>query len=474
MRLERDCIGELPVPDDALYGIHSLRAVRNFPITEERVNPVMIESYLQIKKAAAMANVEAKTLDKQKGAFIVAAVNQLLFSKDYRSIIVPAIQGGAGTSTNMNVNEVVAHLASRLSGRDGHQPLMIHPNDDVNQSQSTNDTYPTAGKMAMLKLISPLETALTELIDALDAKAAAYRDAIKVGRTQLQDAVPTTFGRSFRAYRSLFSRDLSRIKDVKRTLAEVNLGGTAIGTGINTTSTYQRRVVPILNQLSHLSLTTAGDLVDATQNSDAYVAFSGVLRALAVDLSKFSNDLRLLSSGPQAGLNELQLPKVQAGSSIMPGKVNPVIPEVVNQVAFEVIGHDTTVTLAAEAGQLELNAFEPIMFKSILTSETHLTKAIKTLVVNCINEMTANVDGCRDEVERSTISATVLSPYLGYEKTTSLIKEAAAKHLSVRRLVKSRHLLADELIDQLFSPASLTHQEPVDKILGDLTATAHH
>lgn len=214
--------------------------------------------------------------------------------------------------------------------------------------------------------------------------------------------------------------------------------------------------------------------MDATQNSDAYVAFSGVLRALAVDLSKFSNDLRLLSSGPQAGLNELQLPKVQAGSSIMPGKVNPVIPEVVNQVAFEVIGHDTTVTLAAEAGQLELNAFEPIMFKSILTSETHLTKAIKTLVVNCINEMTANVDGCRDEVERSTISATVLSPYLGYEKTTSLIKEAAAKHLSVRRLVKSRHLLADELIDQLFSPESLTHQAPADKMLGDLTATAHH
>ncbi|MGF2385855.1 aspartate ammonia-lyase [Lentilactobacillus otakiensis] len=457
MRIERDCIGEMFVPDNVLYGIHSLRAKHNFPITDEKVDHAIIQSYLQIKKAAALANEQAGTLDKEKSTLIMSACNQLLFSNDYTAFIVPAIQGGAGTSTNMNVNEVVAQLAMRLSAQGGKEPITIKPNDDVNQSQSTNDTYPTAGKMAMLKRLSPLMTSISSLVAALTDKADKYATAIKVGRTQLQDAVPTTFGRTFTAYASMFKRDLSRLKHAQKVLSEVNLGGTAIGTGINATAEYEESVVPILNKYSHLSLHQAGDLVDATQNSDAYTTISGAMKSLAADLSKFSNDLRLLSSGPQAGLNELALPKKAAGSSIMPGKVNPVIPEVVNQVAFEAIGNDVTVTMAAESGQLELNAFEPIMFKSILTSEQHLTKAIDTLVENCVSGIQVNEAYCRDEVEHSSIAATVLSPLLGYEKTTALIKEALATKQSVKEIVKQKQLLPDSLVDSLFTPEVLTN-----------------
>ena len=457
MRIEKDCIGEMFVPDNVLYGIHSLRAKHNFPITNEKVDPAIIQSYLQIKKAAAIANEKAGTLDKEKSDLIVSACNQLLFSKDYDAFITPAIQGGAGTSTNMNVNEVVSQLAMRISIKNGREKVEIHPNDDVNQSQSTNDTYPTAGKMAMLKLLPTLTAAVSDLVDALSDKADRYATAIKVGRTQLQDAVPTTFGKSFSAYASMFKRDLQRLKGTQKLLSKVSLGGTAIGTGINATAAYQETVVPVLNKVSHLSLVSASDLVDATQSSDAFTTFSGAMKALAVDLSKFSNDLRLLSSGPQAGLNEIQLPKKAAGSSIMPGKVNPIIPEVVNQVAFEVIGNDVTVTMAAESGQLELNAFEPIMFKSILTSEQHLTRAIDTLVENCVSGIKVNVDDCRSEVEHSSISATVLSPLLGYEKTTSLIKEAVSTKKSVKEIVKAKHLLPDALVDNLFSPEVLTN-----------------
>lgn len=467
MRIERDCIGEMFVPDNVLYGIHSLRAKHNFPITDEKVDHAVIQSYLQIKKAAAEANAQAGTLDKHKSTLIMSACNQLLFSNDYSAFIVPAIQGGAGTSTNMNVNEVVAQLAIRLSAQDGDKSIDIKPNDDVNQSQSTNDTYPTAGKMAMIKCLSPLLTSISNLIDSLTDKAAEYQSAIKVGRTQLQDAVPTTFGKTFTAYASMFKRDLLRLKHAQKVLSQVNLGGTAIGTGINATDAYQDAIVPILNKYSHLSLHQASDLVDGTQNSDAFTTTSGAMKSLAADLSKFSNDLRLLSSGPQAGLNELELPKKAAGSSIMPGKVNPVIPEVVNQVAFETIGNDVTVTMAAEAGQLELNAFEPIMFKSILTSERHLARAIDTLVENCVSGIKVNVAYCREEVEHSSIAATVLSPLLGYEKTTALIKEALATKQSVKEIVKQKQLLPDALVDNLFSPEVLTN---VSKVKDERTA----
>lgn len=319
----------------------------------------------------------------------------------------------------MNVNEVVANLAHRLM-----PAVAVHPNDDVNQSQSTNDTFPTAGKMALCMQLPGLLTALSRLVQTLLVKSQRYQDAIKVGRTQLEDAVPTKYGRTFHAYYQLFKRDLTRVRQAGEHLRIVNLGGTAIGTGINATHTYQQQILVKLNQNTDLDLVAAPDLIDATQNCDLFVEFSAAMKTLAVDLSKFSNDLRLLASGPQAGFGELNLPAQQAGSSIMPGKINPVIPEVVNQVAFEVIGHDTTVTMAAEAGQLELNAFEPIMLRALLASEQHLQQALTTLVDHCVRQLTVNRQRCADQVAHSAITATVLAPYLGYETTTALIKEA--------------------------------------------------
>lgn len=454
MRIEHDCVGTMAIDDDALYGIHSKRAEENFPISNEKLHPLIIESLVQIKKAAAEVNLNAGTLAADKSQAIVNACNQLLLGRYSEAFIAPAIQGSAGTSANMNVNEVVAHLAERMT-----PGLKVHPNDDVNQSQSTNDTFPTAGKMAMLKKLPALLTAIESLKMALLDKADRYADTVKVGRTQLQDAVPTTYGNTFKAYWSMFSRDTKRLTAAKDALTEVNLGGTAIGTGLNTTDLYQATIVPTVNQISQLSLAQATNLIDATQNCDAYVTFSSAMKALAVDLSKFCNDLRLLASGPQAGLAELKLPAKQAGSSIMPAKVNPVIPEVVNQVAFQVIGNDTTVTLAAEAGQLELNAFEPIMFRDILASETYLANAIQTLVANCVSGITVNEDRCQENVEHSAVVATALSPYLGYEKTTLLVKRAVKENRSIRELLKTEHLLAPKLVDHLLSPANLTNQK---------------
>lgn len=452
MRIEEDCIGKLSVEDGALYGIHALRATRNFPITTERLNPLLIQNMVQIKKAAAETNRAAGTLSVAKERAIVAACNQLLLGQHADSFIVPAIQGGAGTSANMNVNEVVANLAHRLV-----PSVAVHPNDDVNQSQSTNDVFPTAGKMALRQQLPGLLAALAHMIQTLLVKSKRYQDAIKVGRTQLEDAVPTTYGRTFHAYYQLFKRDLSRLQTAGDHLRSVNLGGTAIGTGVNATSYYQAHVLTNLNRNTHLALQAAPDLIDATQNCDLFVEFSAAMKTLATDLSKFSNDLRLLASGPQAGLGELNLPAKQAGSSIMPGKVNPVIPEVVNQVAFEVIGNDLTVTLAAEAGQLELNAFEPVMLRALLESEHYLQQAVTTLVKNCLHDVTVNRQRCADAVAHSAISATVLAPYLGYETTTALIKDAMASQRSVPELLRKRKLMAPQLIEQLFSPEGLTH-----------------
>lgn len=452
MRIEQDCIGKLAIDDDALYGIHSKRAENNFPISSEKIHPLIIESFLQIKKAAAQVNQQAGTLKAPKANAIIAACNQLLLGRHQDAFIVPAIQGSAGTSANMNVNEVVAHLAEALT-----PGVHVHPNDDVNQSQSTNDTFPTAGQMAMLKKLPSLLKAIDGLLDELERLAKQNKDVLKIGRTQLEDAVPTTYGRTFTAYRSLFKRDLARLSAVRDDLAVVNLGGTAIGTGLNATRYYQAHIVGQVNQLTQLNLVQAPDLIDATQNCDTAVVFSGALKALAVDLSKFCNDLRLLGSGPQAGLAELRLPAVQAGSSIMPAKVNPVIPEVVNQVAFEVIGNDTTVTLAAQGGQLELNAFEPIMFRDILASETYLEKGIQTLVTNCLHGLQVNQTQTQRYVEHSAIIATALSPILGYTKTTAVIKQALSEDRSVRDIILDSHLLSVEQLDQLLSPESLLH-----------------
>lgn len=453
MRMEKDCVGKMKVPDKALYGIHALRAVGNFPITKELVHPKIIESYIEIKKAAAITNNGANTLDVIKCNAIIKACDQLLKSGDQSGFITPSIQGGAGTSTNMNTNEVIANLAMKLDSN-----VFIHPNDDVNQSQSTNDTYPTAGKMAMLKLIPNLLGELERLVATFTKLGQKFAKTIKLGRTQLQDAVPTTYGKSFHAYASLFKRDLKRIKHASAELETISMGGTAIGTGMNASKYYQQHIVENINKYSTMSLKSDEDLIDAVQNTDHFVTFSAALKTLAVDLSKVSNDLRLLASGPQSGFNELRLPKRQAGSSIMPNKINPVIPEVVNQVAFEVIGFDATVTAASEAGQLELNAFEPIMFKSILTAEEHLTSAMQTLVDNCLKDIDVNDDKCSEDVKKSAVTATILSPILGYVKTTKIIKESLKENIPVKKILIKKNIMPKDKINVLFSPSHLVNE----------------
>ncbi|KRM68187.1 aspartate ammonia-lyase [Apilactobacillus ozensis DSM 23829 = JCM 17196] len=459
MRIDQDCLGKMEVKDDALYGIHSLRAVHNFPITSEKVHPAILESMLEIKLAAAKANLKADTLSKSKADAIINACKKLIDNHDYRAFIVPAIQGGAGTSTNMSANEVVAQLAYQMTD------IKIHPNDDVNQSQSTNDTFPTAGKMGMLKLAPKLLQSIDNLINQFTELSIQHQKTIKIARTQLQDAIPTTYGRSFKAYASLFKRDYKRIRNAAKNLTIINLGGTAIGNGLNASEYYQNNIVPILSEVSGLNLQQADDLIDATQNCDSFAEFSGALKTLAMNLSKVANDLRLLSSGPQTGLNEISLPKKAAGSSIMPGKINPVIPEVVNQVAFEVIGKNLTVSLAAEGGQLELNAFEPIMFRDILTSEEHLTKAIETLINNCLKGIQVNAQYNRKNVEKSAITATVLTPKIGYEKATSIVKEALNKNISVKKLVLDKQLLDSATVENLFSPEVLTNCDNQDSAI---------
>lgn len=459
MRIEEDCIGKLEIQDNVLYGINTVRAIENFPISTEKIHPLIVKGLIQIKKAAAQTNVAAGTLSKEKGHAIITACNELLLGDHADQFIVPAIQGGAGTSANMNVNEVIANLAMH------HNPeIKIHPNDDVNQSQSTNDTFPTAGKMAMIHLLPKLLRQVNEMATTLSAKATAFAEVVKVGRTQMQDAVPTTLGNSFHAFHTVINRDIDRITYAAQALHTINLGGTAIGTGLNATDFYREHVVDYLNELTNDHLVQAEDLIDATQNCDSFVEFSNSLKSLAVDLIKIANDLRLLSSGPQAGLNEMILPAKQAGSSIMPGKINPVIPEVVNQAAFEVIGHDATVTMAAQAGQLELNAFEPIMFRDILQSEHFLTNAIQTLNQNCLADIVACADNCQQMVENSAITATVLAPILGYVTTTKIVKEAMKTGQSVKQLLIDQQLLPTEQVEQLFSN---------DRLLNRTTPTAH-
>ncbi|WP_390405360.1 aspartate ammonia-lyase [Lacticaseibacillus jixiensis] len=455
MHYEEDCIGRLAVDDNVLYGIHTMRALTNFPIRDEATDTLLFRSLIVIKKAAAAINAEAGTLDAAKAQAITDACNALLLGKHQDALVAPAIQGSAGTSVNMNVNEVLAKLGMRL-----HPELTLHPNDDVNQSQSTNDTYPTAGRMSLLMAQPALLNALAKLCHALLTKADDYAEVVKVGRTQLQDATPLTWGMSFRAYTTMLTRDMRRIKQAGAALAMVNLGGTAVGTGLNASDYYRSHIVARVAELSELPLQLADDLIDATQNADDYVQYSGALKALAVDLTKLCNDLRLLGSGPQAGFNELKLPPRQAGSSIMPGKVNPVIPEVVNQVAFEVMGHDLTVTMAASAGQLELNAFEPIIFRDLRLSQDELNSALRTLCDNCIAQLRVNTSHSIDNVQHSAVAATVLNPYLGYTKTTALIQKAVASGRSVPALLKAQRLMPDSLISHLFSPAVLTNRMP--------------
>ncbi len=448
MRIEADSIGTLEVPADAYYGVQAERAARNFQITGQHMNRDFIRNLAMIKKAAAIVNHGAGLLAKDKCDAICRAADEVIDGKWDSSFIVDSIQGGAGTSANMNMNEVIANRANEILGGGLGSYNFVHPNDDVNKAQSTNDTIPTAGKMTVLDLADALDAELKRLETELTKKSVEFHDVLKMGRTQLQDAVPMTLGESFAGYASMIHRCRARLKSTAISeMSVISLGATAIGSGINASAYYRTHIAAQLSAVAGRSLTIASDLFDATENLDGFAAVSGALKACALSLSKMCNDLRLLSSGPRCGLNEINLPAMQNGSSIMPGKVNPVIPEVVTQAAFLVAGHDTTITMAAEAGQLELNAFEPVTFHCLFESFTALTGAVRTLIVNCIKGITANKDRCLSLEQNSVGIATALCPYIGYVKSAKVAKEALRTGKSVRDVVLEHGLMSADVLD---------------------------
>ena len=455
-RTEHDLVGEKQIDRGAYYGIHSLRAAENFPITNQRLPGDMIVSMAWIKKACARANRMAGVLPERIANAIELACDDLIAGKLHDQFIVDPIQGGAGTSTNMNANEVIANRAIELLGGEKGDYSIVHPNDHVNCGQSTNDIYPTCVKMTLFRVSEGLLDGLDVLIGALIERAKAFDGIVKMGRTQLQDAVPIRLGQEFRAYSTAVRRDVRRFENAKDELRSLNLGGTAIGTGLNADVQYFKRVVKNISILTGQDLVQSYDLIDATQNLDNYASVSGIVKTCAVNLSKMSNDLRLMSSGPRTGFGEINLPARQNGSSIMPGKINPVIPEVVNQVAFNIIGNDMTITMAAEAGQLELNAFEPIIFYNLFQSIETLTCAVKTLVDNCVAGITANEEHCREQVNNSIGIVTAICPYVGYEKAAQVAKEALRTGKAVKAIILEQGLMGEEQADQVLDPYTMT------------------
>lgn len=467
-RVEKDSIGTKDVPENVYYGVQSLRAAENFHITGLNMHPEIINSLAYIKKAAAITNCEAGLLDKRRTQAIVQACDEILEGKFREDFIVDPIQGGAGTSLNMNANEVIANRAIEILGGKKGDYSVVNPNDHVNCGQSTNDVIPTAGKMTSLRLLKKLKKQLLRLHSALEQKADEFDSVIKMGRTQLQDAVPIRLGQEFKAYSVAILRDLNRMDKAMDEMRTLNMGGTAVGTGLNADESYLRRIVPNLSEISGMDLVQAYDLIDATQNLDSFVAVSGAVKACAVTLSKIANDLRLMSSGPRAGFGEINLPAKQNGSSIMPGKVNPVIPEVVNQVAFNAIGNDMTITMAAEAGQLELNAFEPIIFYCLFQSIDTIAYAVNTFVDNCVIGITANETRCRYFVENSVGIITAICPYVGYQKAAEIAKEAIKTGESVRKLIIEKGLLTKEQMDEIMDPVQMTEPGISGKIVNKI------
>jgi len=458
-RVEHDLLGNRDIPYDVYYGVHTLRAVENFQITGTpiAIYPDLINALACVKQAAALTNHELKLLDIERMQAIVKACEEIRAGQYHDHFVVDVIQGGAGTSTNMNANEVIANRALEHLGFQRGEYQHLSPNEHVNLSQSTNDVYPTALKVATYIGIFRLVDAMGILRRAFEAKADEFKDILKMGRTQLQDAVPMTLGQEFSTYAVMLSEDQARLTEAANLICEINLGATAIGTGINAHPEYADLVCFHLSNVTGIPLQTSPNLVEATQDVGAFVQLSGVLKRIAVKISKTCNDLRLLSSGPRAGFGEINLPSMQAGSSIMPGKVNPVIPEVVNQIAYEVIGNDVTVSFAAEAGQLQLNAFEPIIAHSLFKSITHLTNGCLTLADRCVKGITANKERLRSIVEHSIGIVTALNPYIGYDNATEIAQEALITGQSVYELVLAKGLLTKEQLDEILQPAMLTH-----------------
>ena len=461
-RTEHDLLGERSVPSDRYYGIQTLRALENFNITGIPIShyPRLVKSLAYIKKAAALTNQSLGLLPDPLAEAIANACDEILEGKYHSEFVVDVIQGGAGTSTNMNANEVVANRGLEILGFEKGRYDVIHPLNHVNMSQSTNDVYPTALRLSLSQQMDELLVAMEGLRQALATKGEEFSDVIKMGRTQLQDAVPMTLGQEFGAYGVMVGEDILRVKEAQALIREINMGATAIGTGLNAHPDYAHLVTQKLRELTEVPVIESQNLVEATQDAGAYVQLSGVLKRVAVKLSKICNDLRLLSSGPRAGLNEINLPPMAPGSSIMPGKVNPIIPEVVNQVAYEVIGNDVTVTLAAEAGQLELNVMEPVIAYNLFRSLEMLEHGCQTLTERCIRGITANREVCRRMVENSIGLVTALNPWLGYEKSTEIAEEALKTGRSVYDIVLEKGYLTRAELDELLSPENMTRPRP--------------
>ena len=465
MRIEHDLLGEREVPAECYYGIQTLRALENFDITGIPIShyPRLIHSLAHIKKAAALANHDLGLLPLHIADAIARACDEIIAGNLHREFVVDVIQGGAGTSTNMNANEVIANRALEILGREKGCYDVIHPLNHVNMSQSTNDVYPTALRLTLSQTMDGLMREMEGLCQALALKGTEFADVIKMGRTQLQDAVPMTLGQEFGAWAVMVGEDIARVREAQALIREINMGATAIGTGLNAHPDYAALVTQKLRELSGVAVIMSHNLVEATQDAGAYVQLSGVLKRVAVKLSKICNDLRLLSSGPRAGLHEINLPPMAPGSSIMPGKVNPIIPEVVNQVAFEVIGNDLTVTMAAEAGQLELNVMEPVIAYNLFTSLDMLGCACRTLTERCIKGITANREVCRRMVENSIGLVTALNPLLGYEKSTEIASEALTTGRSVYEIVLEKGYLTKAELDDALSPENMTRPRYIHK-----------
>ncbi len=455
-RIEFDSIGSLQIPEDAYYGVQSLRAKNNFPITNKKMHDELIVSMAQIKKAAAITNKNSGLLSEKICNAIIFACNEIINGRFHEQFIVDAIQGGAGTSANMNTNEVIANIAIEFLGYEKGNYKIVHPNDHVNMAQSTNDVFPSAGKLTILKLMPKAIAELKKLYTAFLKKADEFDNILKMGRTQLQDAVPMRLGQSFAAYGEVIKRDIKRLTNIQDEVRYLNMGATAIGTAINVSPYYLDNIVSEISKETGIELYQCLNLIDGTQNLDSFVAVSSALKTCAINLSKISNDLRLLSSGPRTGISEINLPAKQNGSSIMPGKINPVIPEVVSQVAFNIIGHDLTINMAAEAGQLELNAFEPVLFYNIFESIETLAGACKTLTENCVEGITANKERCLELFENSVSLSTALCPYLGYKKSAEIAKTALQTGRKVKDIVLEENLLSKEKLDIILDPYKLT------------------
>ncbi len=461
-RKEKDFLGEREIPDDAYYGVQTLRGIENFkitgiPISEE---PYLIQAFGYVKKAAAMANRDLGVLDAKVAAAIVRACDRLIAGEFLDQFPSDMIQGGAGTSTNMNVNEVIANVALESMGHKKGEYQHVSPNDHVNCSQSTNDSYPTAFRIALINRMTSYSQALAKLRDSFREKGWEFAKVLKMGRTHLQDAVPMAMGDEFHGFATNIDEELARIEDSKRLLSEVNMGATAIGTSVNAPQGYPELVLKYLREVTALDLRLASDLVEATSDTGAYVQLSGVLKRTAVKLSKICNDLRLLASGPRCGFNEINLPQLQPGSSIMPGKVNPVIPEVVNQATFFVIGCDLTVTLAASAGQLQLNVMEPVLGFALFMSIKTMQNAANALREKCVMGITANTDRTRDMVLNSLGIVTLLNPILGYKQCAEVAREGYLENKSVHQIVvQEKKLITQEKWDEVFSFENLIHPQ---------------